>query len=92
MPNTHPDPSAWWKHRRRLAYASFGVLVGIGVAALVIPVDRLDAATPLLSTLAAVFGSVILVYVGAATYAGVARFKAEQPQQRRSWGGDDRWD
>lgn len=27
MEDQHPNPSRWWKHRRRLAYMAFGWLV-----------------------------------------------------------------
>ena len=92
MPNTHPDPGTWWKHRRRLAYSSFVALVGLAVVAWLMPVEQLNAATALLTSLAWVFGLIIGAYVGAAAMEDVARVRTGQQPHRRSWREDDRWD
>ena len=86
----HPDPTTWWKHRRRLAYASFVSLIGLAVVAWLMPSEQLAAAESLLISLAWVWGLVIGAYVGAAAMEDVARVRSGQRQARRSY--SDRWE
>ncbi len=63
----HPDPQRWWKHRRRHSYVAMCGLFGLAGICLFLDAAQLDAAAPLLQTLAWVFGAVILTYIIAAT-------------------------
>jgi len=89
----HPDPSTWWKHRRRLAYASFLALVALAVVAWRMPPEQLAAAEALLISLAWVWGLVIGAYVGAAAMEDVARVHsgAKARNGKRSY-SDNRWE
>lgn len=62
MTEQHPDPSVYWKHRRRLAYTAMAALLVTLAAALFIPLR--DSAIPLLEGLAWVFGVIVVTYYG----------------------------
>jgi len=61
------DTKVWWKNRRIHSYLSiFGLFCIMLISALGDP-KQIEAAAPILQTLAWIFGTVILLYVGAAT-------------------------
>lgn len=58
----NPDPAAYWRHRRRLAYWAMTALTIMAGLALLGKTP--DSAGPLLETIAWVFGFVIGAYFG----------------------------
>jgi len=58
----NPNPAAYWRHRRRLAYWAMTALTAMAGLALLGLVP--DATVPLLETVAWVFGFVIGAYYG----------------------------
>lgn len=60
MDNQHPDPSRYWRHRRRLAYTAMGSLLTTLAVALFGNVR----APELVEGLAWVFGIIVIGYYG----------------------------
>jgi len=71
----HPDIETLWTHRRRHAYISMLGLFLLLAAAALLPPEQLEAASPLLTSLAYVFAAVLLLYAGASTIEDVARIR-----------------
>lgn len=62
MDTDHPNPSRWWKHRRRLAYMSmFGLFV---IVTAMLAGSIREAMVPLAETLSYVFAFNIFNYYG----------------------------
>lgn len=70
----HPDPARLWRHRRRLVYASWVVLTGVIVAAVVVP-ERIQPAQELLQSALWVLGLHIVAYYGTAVAEAFAKMK-----------------
>lgn len=62
MTEQHPDPSRYWRHRRRLAYTAMACLILIMAAALLGAVR--ESMVPLLEGLAWVFAVIVIGYYG----------------------------
>lgn len=62
MTDQHPDPSRYWRHRRRLAYAAM-VCLAVIMAATLLGVVR-EPMVPLLEGLAWVFAVIVIGYYG----------------------------
>ena len=74
----HPDPLDWWKHRRRLAYASmFGLFALVG-AAWFMPAEQIMAATAILTAVAWMFGLVIGGYIGTAMAEDIVKLRGQR--------------
>jgi len=71
----HPEILILWTHRRRHAYLSLLGLFLLLAAAVLMPPEQLEAASPLLTSLAYVFAAVLLLYAGASTVEDVARIR-----------------
>lgn len=71
----HPNPQTLWTHRRWHAYLSLLGLFLLLIAAVLMPPEQIDAASPLLTSLAYVFAAVLLLYAGASTVEDVARIR-----------------
>lgn len=72
---SHPDPQTWWKHRRRLAYASMAGLFALIGAAWLMPPEQMVAATAILTAVAWMFGLVLGGYIGTAVAEDIVKLK-----------------
>lgn len=75
------DTRVWWKHRRRHSYLSMLELFLIGLIALIGDPEQIEAAGPILQTLAWIFGSIVLLFVGAATVEDVTKILSLRTQK-----------
>jgi len=63
----------WWTNRRKHSYLSMLGLFLIGFIALLGDPKQIEAAAPILQTLAWIFGSIVILFVGAATVEDVTK-------------------
>lgn len=61
------DTKVWWKNRRIHSYLSIFGLFCIMLISYYADPEQISAAAPILQTLAWIFGSIIFLFVGAAT-------------------------
>ena len=82
-PTYHPNPTDYWRHRRRLAYASLTLATAETCALIVIARENtaaLDALGAVIAWSYGVWGSTIAAYVGTAAWVDI---RHKQQKARR---------
>jgi len=71
----NPNPERWWKNRRRHSYISLFGLFFLIVISVGMPHETITAISPLLQSIAWIFGMIILSYILAATAEDISKIK-----------------
>ena len=67
----HPDPEKWWRWRRR--YAHVAMVAAAAETAYLLTAGVPDGAAPVIAWSFGLWGCIVCGYVGAATWADVAK-------------------